>query len=183
MTNSEFKSIDEFDDIATIDQYNVAVKEGLSQEEALKAVNIFSRDNARTPFHWNTEKNAGFTTGEPWLQVNENYKEINAESQVGNADSVFSFYKKLISLRKSEEFKDSIVYGLFEPALENYDNIVAFYRIGESENLMVLANYQSEPQTVELPEAFTKVLINNYDEMQCEGNKIALQGYQVLVLV
>lgn len=183
MTNSEFKSIDEFDDIATIDQYNVAVKEGLSQEEALKAVNIFSRDNARTPFHWNTEKNAGFTTGEPWLQVNENYKEINAESQVGNADSVFSFYKKLINLRKSEEFKDSVVYGLFEPALENYDNIVAFYRKGESENLMVLANYQSEAQTVELPEAFTKVLINNYDEMQCEGNKIALQGYQVLVLV
>ena len=79
MTNSKMNSIEEFDDISTIDQYNVAIKEGLSKEEALEIVNRYSRDNARTPLQWDDSENAGFTTGKPWLKVNKNYKEINAE--------------------------------------------------------------------------------------------------------
>ena len=139
MTNSKFNSIEEFDDISTIDQYNVAIKEGYSEEEALKIVNTYSRDNARTPFQWDSSKNAGFTTGKPWLKVNENYKEINAKSQAENENSVFNFYKKLINLRKSEEFKDAVVYGKFESVLENYDNLFAFYREGSSKKIMLLS--------------------------------------------
>lgn len=182
MTNSKFNSIEEFDDISTIDQYNVAIKEGCSKEEALKIVNIYSRDNARTPFQWDSSKNAGFTTGKPWLKVNENYKEINAESQAQNEDSVFNFYKKLINLRKSEEFKDTVVYGTFESVLENYDNLFAFYRQGSSKKLMLLANYQKEEQTIELSKPYIRVLLNNCDEIKSEDDKIILQGYQVIIL-
>lgn len=181
MTNCQFNSIDEFDDIATIDQYNVAIKKGLSEEEALTIANIYSRDNARTPFQWSRDINGGFTTGKPWLKVNENYKEINAENQVEDDDSVFDFYKKLINLRKSEEYKQALVYGEFESALEEYDNLFAFYRNGECKKLMVLANFQNEEQIIELPKLYNKLLINNCSEIKEEGNKIRLQGYQVLI--
>ncbi|BCZ44583.1 alpha-amylase [Clostridium gelidum] len=183
MTNTKINSVEEFDDIATIDQYNVAIKEGCSKEEALEIVNNYSRDNARTPFQWDDIENAGFTTGTPWIKVNKNYKEINAASQVENEDSVFNFYKKLINLRKSEEFKDAVVYGTFESVLENYDNLFAFYREGSSKKLMLLANYQKEEQTIELPKLYSKVLLNNCDEVKHEKDKIILQGYQVIILV
>ncbi|WP_270565754.1 alpha-glucosidase [Clostridium beijerinckii] len=182
MTNNKFNSIKEFDDIATIDQYNVAIEKGYSNEEALKIINIFSRDNARTPFQWNESENAGFTTGRPWLKVNENYKVINANSQIKDEESVFNFYKKLINLRKSEEFKDAIVYGEFVPTLEEYDNLFAFYRQGESKKLMILANYQKEEQIIELGKQYVKVLINNCEEIKKDKNKIILQGYQVVIL-
>lgn len=182
MTNSKFKSIEEFNDISTIDQYNVAIKEGYREEEALKIVNIYSRDNARTPFQWDSSENAGFTTGKPWLRVNENYKEINAKSQIENEESVFNFYKKLINLRKLEEFKDAVVHGKFEPVLEEYNNLFAFYREGSSKKIMLLANYQNEEQTVELTNWYKKILINNCSELRQEDNKIILQGYQVLIL-
>jgi len=183
MTNTKINSVEEFDDIATIDQYNVAIKEGFSKEEALKIVNTYSRDNARTPFQWDDIENAGFTTGTPWIKVNKNYKEINAASQIENEDSVFNFYKKLINLRKSEEFKDAVVYGTFESVLENYDNLFAFYREGSSKKLMLLANYQKEEQTIELSKLYSKVLLNNCDEVKHEEDKIILQGYQVIILV
>lgn len=182
MTNCKFNSIEEFDDISTIDQYKVAIKEGVSEEEALKIVNIYSRDNARTPFQWDNSENAGFTTGKPWLKINENYKEINAKSQVEDEDSIFNFYKKLINLRKSEEFKDAIVYGKFEPILEEYSNLFAFYREGASKKLMLLANYQNEEQEIELDQSYRKMLLNNCKEVKQEDNRIILQGYQVLIL-
>ncbi|AVK50460.1 glucohydrolase [Clostridium sp. MF28] len=182
MTNNKFNSIKEFDDIATIDQYNVAIEKGYSDEEALKIINIFSRDNARTPFQWSGSENAGFTTGRPWLKVNENYKVINANAQIEDEESVFNFYKKLINLRKSEEFKDAIVYGEFVPTFEEYDNLFAFYRQGESKKLMILANYQKEEQIIELDKQYVKVLINNCEEIKKDKNKIILQGYQVLIL-
>jgi oligo-1,6-glucosidase len=182
MTNCKFNSTEEFDDISTIDQYKEAIEEGFSEEEALKIVNIYSRDNARTPFQWDNSENAGFTIGKPWLKVNENYKEINAKFQVEDEDSIFNFYKKLINLRKSEEFKDTIVYGKFEPILEEYSNLFAFYREGASKKLMLLANYQNEEQEIELDQSHRKMLLNNCKEVKQEGNKIILQGYQVLIL-
>lgn len=182
MTNCQFNSIDEFDDIATIDQYNVAIKKGFSEEEALRIANVYSRDNARTPFQWSKSENGGFTTGKPWLKVNENYSEINAENQVEDKESVFNFYRKLINLRKSEEYKQALVYGEFEPILEEHDNLFAFYRNGESKKLMVLANFQNEDQVIELPKLYTKILINNCSALNQEENKITLQGYQVIIL-
>ena len=101
MENVKFESIDQVDDISTLDEYKVALDAGCTPDEALKVVSRFSRDNARTPMQWTDGENAGFTTGKPWLRVNENYKKINAESQINDPDSVRSFYKKLIALRKN----------------------------------------------------------------------------------
>lgn len=182
MTNNKFSSIEEIDDISTIDQYKLAIKQGLSEKEAIKIVNKYSRDNARTPFQWDNSDNAGFTTGRPWLVVNKNYESINAASQIEDKDSVFSFYKELIKLRKSEEFKEVIVYGKFRPMLEEYDNIVAFCRELEDKKIMIIANYQNEEQIIKLPEKFKGILLNNYESLEIEKDKVRLQEYEVVIL-
>ena len=105
MQNVEWGSIEEYDDISTKDQYHIARQAGLSDEEALKVCAGMSRDNARTPMQWSNKEHAGFTTGTPWLKVNANYKEINVKSQEQDADSVLHYYRRLVALRKSLEYK------------------------------------------------------------------------------
>lgn len=181
MENVPFKSIDEVDDISTLDEYKVALDAGLAPEEALKAVARRSRDNARTPMQWSDEKNAGFTTGTPWLRVNPNYTAINVEKEAQDPDSVLNFYKKLIALRKDPEYKETVVYGALKPFMEERHNLMAYYRKGDK-TLLIVGNYQWEEQEIELPGACRKVLINNYPDVVLDGNKIKLHGYQVLVL-
>lgn len=181
MENMVFSSMDEVDDISSHDEYKVALEAGLSPEEALKAVSRFSRDNARTPMQWSNSPNAGFTTGTPWLKVNPNYISINADSQMDDPDSVRSFYKKLIALRKDPEYKETIVYGALEPVWEHQHNLMAYYRKGER-TLLVAGNYQKEEQSVTLPAPYRKVLLNNYPDLAQEGLAITLHGYQVLIL-
>ena len=182
MENIEFQSIDEVDDISTLDSYRVALEAGLSPEEALKAVNPSSRDNARTPFHWSDGENAGFTTGTPWLRINPNYTKINAADQIGRADSIHSYYKQLTALRKNPLYKDTIVYGDLVPFLEDRHNLMAFYRKGENQTLLVIANYQNEPQTVALEKPYKQVVLSNYETLDGSNTEISLKGYQVAVL-
>ncbi len=181
MENVPFTSIDEVDDISTLDEYKIALNAGLSPEQALKAVSKYSRDNARTPMQWTNQPNAGFTTGTPWLKVNPNYTTINAAAQQDDPDSVRSFYKQLIALRKNEEYKETIVYGILEPVWEDRHNLMAYYRKGEK-NILVIGNFQKEEQTVELPSAFKKVLLNNDSSFKIEGNQLFLNGYQAVIL-
>ena len=181
MENVPFKSIDEVDDISTLDEYKVALDAGLAPDAALKAVARRSRDNARTPMQWSDGKNAGFTTGTPWLRVNPNYTAINVEKEAQDPDSVLNFYKKLIALRKDPEYKETVVYGALEPCMEERHNLMAYYRKWDK-TLLVVGNYQWDEQEIELPGACKKVLINNYPDVVIDGNKIKLHGYQVLVL-
>ena len=181
MENVPFKSIDEVDDISTLDEYKVALDAGLAPDAALKAVARRSRDNARTPMQWSDGKNAGFTTGAPWLRVNPNYTAINVEKEAQDPDSVLNFYKKLIALRKDPEYKETVVYGALEPFMEERHNLMAYYRKWDK-TLLVVGNYQWDEQEIELPGACKKVLINNYPDVVIDGNKIKLHGYQVLVL-
>ena len=181
MENAPITSIDEVNDISTLDEYRVALEAGLSPEEALTAVARMSRDNARTPMQWSAEINAGFTTGKPWLKVNPNYISINAADQQEDPDSVRSFYKKLIALRKSPEYKETIVYGTLEPYLEEQHNLMAYYRRGER-TLLVMGNYQMEEQDAVLPADYRKILLNNCPELVREGDVLRLQGYQVVIL-
>lgn len=181
MENTTFASIDEVDDISTLEEYRNALEAGLSTEEALKAVSKFSRDNARTPMQWSDENHAGFTTGTPWLKVNANYTSINVKAQMDDPDSVRSFYKKLIALRKDPEYKDTVVYGSLEPVWEDRHNLMAYYRKGEK-MLLVIGNYQKEEQEIILPAVCKKVLLNNYADVAMEGGVIKLHGYQLLIL-
>ena len=181
MENIPFSSIDEVDDISSLDEYQVALDAGLSPEDALKAVARFSRDNARTPMQWSDAAHAGFTTGKPWLRVNPNYLSINAAAQLEDPDSVFHFYQKLIRLRKDPVYKETIVYGTLEPTFREQHNLMAYYRRGDK-TLLVIGNYQSGKQAVTLPLPYTKVLLNNYADITREGSTILLHGYQVLIL-
>lgn len=181
MENIPFKSIDEVDDISTLDEYKVALDAGLTPEAALKAVARRSRDNARTPMQWTGEENAGFTADTPWLRVNSNYTAINVEKETIDPNSVLNFYKKLIALRKDPEYKETVVYGALEPFMEDRHNLMAYYRKGDK-TLLVVGNYQWEEQEITLPSECKKVLINNYPDMVLDGNSVKLHGYQVLVV-
>ena len=181
MENMHFQSIDQVDDINTIDEYHVAKNAGLSEKEALSCISRYSRDNARTPVQWNDSANAGFTSGNPWLPLNPNYKEINVASQENDPDSLLSFYKELIALRKNPEYKETVVYGELIPYLEDQHNLMAYYRKGDK-TLLVLGNFQKEPQTVKLPSACHKVLLNNYPELNINDDSVILDDYQAIVI-
>lgn len=183
MTNVVFQDIAQVDDVASRDQYQAALEAGYSEEEALRIVNLRSRDNCRTPFQWSSEKNAGFTDGTPWLMVNSNYRKINLKSQQRDERSVYSFYKKLIRLRKEEEYKDTFVYGTFRPAYEEHNNIFAYYRESERQRIAVIANYQKESQELMLTDQCEKVLLNNYRDLSLKGGRLYLEGYQAVVLL
>ena len=181
MENLTFTSIDQVDDISSIDEYHVALDAGCTEKEALACVSRYSRDNARTPVQWNDSANAGFTSGDPWLPLNPNYKEINVASQENDPDSLLSFYKELIALRKNPEYKETVVYGALEPFMEDRHNLMAYYRKGDK-TLLVVGNYQWDEQEITLPSECKKVLINNYPDMVLDGNSVKLHGYQVLVV-
>ena len=181
MENLRFQSIDQVDDISTIDEYHVAKNAGLSEKEALSCISRYSRDNARTPVQWNDSANAGFTSGNPWLPLNPNYKEINVASQENDPDSLLSFYKELITLRKNPEYKETVVYGELIPYLEEQHNLMSYYRKGDK-TLLVLGNFQKEPQTVKLPSACHKVLLNNYPELNISDDSVILDNYQAVVI-
>lgn len=183
MENIAFDNIDEVDDISTIDQYHVALEAGYSEREALDIIAYYSRDNARTPFQWDESDNAGFTEGKPWLRVNPNYTRINAKDQVGRADSVFAYYQKLIALKKNPEYKETIIYGKLVPYMEDEKNLMAYYRKGENQTLLVIGNYQNESRVIELPAPVKSVLLNNCDEVAIGGDgTIRLEGYQAVVM-
>lgn len=181
MENMKFNSIEDVDDVSTLDEYQVALNAGLGEEEAFRRVAAFSRDNARTPMQWTDGKNAGFTGGTPWLRVNPNCSRINVKDQEKNEGSVLSFYKKLTALRKSEEYKETVVYGEFVPYLEQEKNLIGYFREGEKK-LLVLANFQKAPREVELPGSVKKVLLNNLEDLTLNENRIHLDSWQFVTL-
>ena len=180
MENVLLTSIREVDDISTLDEYEVCLREGFSEEEALRIVNRYSRDNARTPVQWDSSKNAGFTTGTPWLPLNPNYKKINVAQQEKDPESVLSYYKKLTALRKNPEYKETMVYGDFVPFMADEDRLMAFYRKGEK-TLLILGNYRKEERELELPAPVKKLVLSNA-EPRITGRKITLSGYEATIL-
>ena len=180
MENVLLTSIQEVDDISTLDEYEVCLREGFSEEEALRIVNRYSRDNARTPVQWDSSKNAGFTTGTPWLPLNPNYKKINVAQQEKDPESVLSYYKKLTALRKNPEYKETMVYGDFVPFMADEDRLMAFYRKGEK-TLLILGNYRKEERELELPAPVKKLVLSNA-EPRITGRKITLSGYEATIL-
>jgi len=183
MENVNFTSMEQIDDISTRDQYRVAIEAGISPEEAFASVKHYSRDNSRTPFQWDASENAGFTTGTPWLMVSPDYKRINAASQINNPNSLLSYYKKLTALRKNPEYSETVVYGKTVPYLPETKRLMAFERVSENQTLLVLGNFQTQPQTVKLPSKCKKVVLNNVENVDfVSDTEIRLEGYQALVI-
>ena len=187
MENLPLHSIDEVDDVSSIDAWNVMRELGVSEADALRAIERNGRDNARTPFQWSAGEHAGFTTGSPWLRVNPDYSQINLDRQQPDPDSVYNHYKKLIALRKDPQYRDPLVRGSFEPWLEGEHNVIAYLRRSEvptSQTILVISNYQLQPRVLPLPAPARRVLLNNCTKPVIQPGKrqVSLGGYQTLVL-
>ena len=168
MTNVQFETLEEYNDIEIHNMYREKVTEGgEDHDKIMNAIYIKGRDNARTPMQWDDSENAGFTTGTPWLKVNPNYKEINAERALEDQDSIFYYYQQLIKLRKEHEI---IVYGTYDLILEDNPSIYAYTRTLGDEKLVVICNFTEEETTFNLPESITfnsaEVLIGNYESRE-----------------
>ena len=177
MINNERSSIDEFDDISSHNQYTRALEEGYSKEEALHFVNRRSRDNTRSPMCWNSSEYGGFSDGKPWLALNEHASEINVEKQINDPDSVLSFYKKVIALRQKNV--DLIVDGSFE-ALDTCDEVVAYRRANDSEEIICINNMSGEEHEVSIEDTY-EVLLSNAD-VNYKDHKYQLSLWQTIVL-
>ena len=183
MENCPFESIDQLDDISSKDEYKVCRDAGYSEEESMKLLRVYSRENARTPVQWSDAENAGFSTHKPWMIVNPNYKEINLAKQKDDSNSVYAFYKKMIALYKDPAYHETLTFGRFEPYQRETKNLIAYFRKGEGQTLLVLANFQNEPQTVVLPEAAGNVILNNCASVDVDDDsRITLAGYQAVII-
>lgn len=185
MTNVQFPSINDYRDIETLNMYEEKINEGVHHEKIMKAVYAKSRDNARTPMQWNNRSQAGFTDGEPWIQVNPNYKQINVEAAMADSDSIFHYYKRLIQLRKNYPI---IVYGKYELLLPNNEEIFAYTRKLDDERLLVISNFTNNNTVFRLPNDVSKfkesrLLIGNYDNSAEDFNvEMTLKPYETRVL-
>lgn len=172
MQNFTAADISEFDDINTLDEYQRALDAGLRKEEALAIVNERSRDHARTPMQWDDSENAGFTTGKPWLKVNENYREINVAKEEQDPESVLNFYKMAIALRKDEDYKDIFTAGEIIPRFTDFDTVFAFERrLGEM-SVLIAANFGTDK--VILKQNWKELLLTN-DKNHKLNNKESLE--------
>lgn len=186
MTNCHRSDISEYDDISTKDQYQSAIEAGCTKEEALACCYENSRDNARTPMQWSADENGGFSTHAPWLAMNPNYKEINVSEQEGREGSVLSYYKELIALRKSPEYKETFVYGNVEPVYEDTDTVFGFMRMGKEngQKILVAANYGTDAVKLSLPGTAEKILLSNAGRNElADADHITLESLEAAVIL
>ena len=178
MTNVKFADITHYKDIETLNLYQERLEKGYSREEVMESIYAKSRDNARTPMQWSKEANAGFTTGKPWIEVNPNYVEINAEEERRDPDSVFAFYRRLTHLRKEYPV---FVEGRFDLLMEEDEQIFAYTRTSENEEMLVCANFTGEPAECGLIGTWkdAQMLIHNYDGDVSE----TLRPYEACILL
>jgi oligo-1,6-glucosidase len=163
MVNTNHTNIENYQDVYTINYYNQLKQKGEDHQGFLNSHSTISRDNGRTPMQWNYNAEAGFTTGKPWLAVNENYKKLNVQEQEDRPDSVLNYFRKMVQLRKSNL---TLVYGAFELIDENNNQIFAYTRQLDNEKLLVVLNFSDTAATLTSKEDISKakMLICNYEE-------------------
>lgn len=182
MENQVFESVEDFDDIATINGYHVAKEAGLSEEEALAVIANYSRDNARTPMQWSAEPGLGFSDGPAWLISPKPDDSINVEDQEKDPDSILNYYRQLTALYRHPLYGNTIRFGDMIPAYRDRENIIAFERRGDK-RLLVISNFQNREATLELPAPIKTLVLNNTAGLFQEGDQVLeLAPYQTVVL-
>lgn len=181
MTNAGFTDISQYRDVESLNYFEILRNKGLSEADAYRILQVHSRDNARTPMQWNTQENAGFTTGTPWIQVTPNYERINVQSQMEEKDSIFSYYKELVRMRKE---MDIIAYGDIRPIDEQNPAVLAYERTYHGEKMLVVCNFYRPnvkwDSEINL-EGYNRVL-GNYSEPIIHDSVIELRPYETIVL-
>ncbi|NVK44532.1 MAG: alpha-glucosidase [Oceanospirillaceae bacterium] len=183
MTNAAFSDISQFKDLETLNFYRLQVAEGVSPEAFIAGANENSRDNARTPVQWSDAPQAGFTTGTPWIDINPNYREINADQAVRDPESIFAHYRSLAGLRCELPV---IVNGDYRPWFEEHPQVFAYSRHLDGQTLTVVANFSDRPLQLDVPEAMRaegRGLIANYDCRDHIGATLSLQPYEAFAVL
>lgn len=182
MTNIHMDSLEEYDDCATIGQYQRALEHGIPEEEAMRFVERRSRDNSRTPMQWSDEKNAGFSGAEQtWLKVNPNYPQINVKKAMAQEDSVWHHYRKLIDLRREGAYRDVAVYGKIRP-IETQGSTICYERELDGKRILVLNNLGAEEAEVSMEQKEYTVLLSNYCDIREDEGKITLRAHESIVM-
>lgn len=183
MTNLHIKNIDELKDLEAHNIYSFLKSKGISDKDALKMVNRKTRDNARTPMQWNKEQNAGFSSGNPWIEVNPNYLEINVKKDLQDSNSIYRFYQKLLKLRNNNQVLLDGNYDLITP---EDSAIFAYTRSSDKDKVAVICSFVPYKVKYELPEDFVnknKVILSNYDDREdMASNTIYLRPYEGVVI-
>ena len=180
MTNVRFEDINEYNDIETLNMYKDRISKGYSHDEIMASIYAKGRDNARTPMQWDSTENAGFTTGNPWLAVNKNYKFINAEYCLQDKDSIFYHYKKLIDIRKHN---DTIIYGDYKLLLPEDKNVFAYSRELNGDKIVVVCNFYDKEVNLNFKEDFNNVeiLLSNYKDSSIFMKDLKLRPYEAIM--
>ncbi|USK60705.1 glycoside hydrolase family 13 protein [Peribacillus asahii] len=182
MTNVQFASIDDYDDVGMKNYYRIETAKGRPHEEIMQIIWKSGRDNSRTPMQWDNSANAGFTKGTPWMKVNKNYPSINVANQITDGHSIYTFYKKLIRLRKQYEV---FIYGAYELVLEDNPQIYAYIRRSEGQEALIVCNFSKQKQSIDLSSwrtERTQLLLANYKDacVSLEKNT-TLRPYEFLI--
>ena len=183
MTNFPFEGIEDFRDIESLNHYASATAAGQLSDQVLAALRHMGRDNARTPMQWDGSAHGGFTTGEPWIAVNPNFTEINAEAEVADPDSVFHHYRKLIALRHEEP---AVAHGDFTMLLPQHEQIYAFTRRLDDVELLVLANFSGGTAMADqIPDAASweagELLVTNAPAPDPSHHRLSLAPWEARV--
>lgn len=181
MTNVKFDDISDYRDIEIINMYKEKISMGVHKDKIMESIHYMGRDNARTPMQWDSSENAGFTSGKPWINVNPNFKQINAEQALNDKDSIFHYYQKLIDLRRKH---NTIVYGDLKMLLQDDENIFAYTRSLNGETLLVVLNFFGKKVNFTMPMDYdldkAELLIGNY-QIKSSGNSFELKPYEARV--
>lgn len=185
MTNPKGFELNDYRDVSIFNKHRDLVQSGLvSEENYLLGLYYTSRDNSRTPMQWDPSENAGFTTGDPWIKVNSNYKEINVENQLQDSYSILQYYRKLIALRKNSEV---LVYGDFEELNREHEEIYSYIRKLKGKKILIIVNFFGNEPVFQFPQDVEhdkiELILSNYktEEEISNGKTIELRPYEARI--
>lgn len=184
MTNVSFADIDDYRDIESLNLYQERIGEGMSHEAMMRGIHANGRDNARTPMQWDSSPHAGFTTGQPWIEANPNFRTVNVAAALDDPDSVFYHYQKLVALRKQLPL---LVHGDFRQIVVDHPQVFAWLRTMGEQTLVVINNFTRDAVMLEIPDNLQSkqghCLINNYAPRERLDPIMQLQPYESFALL
>ena len=182
MTNVNLTRLDEFKDVLTFNNHNLFKKLGYNEEKFVNHANKVSRETARSPVQWNAEENAGFTTGKPWFNICDNYKEVNVEAAENDPDSILHFYRKLIKFKKENKVA---IYGKYKEYYPNSSSLYVYERVLNNEKLLVICSFKENSVKFKAPAGYDlskgELIFNNYNDNKIVNNGFVTKPYEVRV--
>ncbi len=182
MTNVNLSRLDEFKDVLTFNNHNLFKKLGYNEEKFVKHANKVSRETARSPVQWSAEENAGFTTGKPWFNICDNYKEVNVETALNDPDSILHFYRKLIKFKKENQVA---IYGKYKEYYPNSSSLYVYERVLNNEKILVICSFKENSVRFNAPKGYDltkgELIFNNYSDNKIVNNGFVTKPYEVRV--